>query len=100
MIGIDPPDGPPGQLIEIRSVDWTPGTQLQISLGQFRTSYLEAQLLRGVSYTTPIDRSQPWAFRFAYPNEPPWSNVTLPVSIWVHNADWSEWDMEEFGVIP
>ena len=75
---------------------------LQVSLGQFRSSYTEAERQSGVSYTTPIDRSRPWEWplRFIFPNAPPWSNATLPVTIWVHNADWSEWGMEEFGVIP
>jgi hypothetical protein len=102
MISIVPPEGPPGQPIDIRSVDWSPGTVLQVSLGQFRTSYTEAELQSGVSYTTPIDRSRPWDWplRFNFPSAPPWSNATLPVTIWVHNADWSEWGMEEFGVIP
>jgi hypothetical protein len=102
MIIMKQPDGPPGHPIEIRSVDWSPGTVLQVSLGQFNTSYTEARPLSGVSYTTPIDRSQPWEWplRFSYPTEPPWSNATLPVFIWVHNADWSEWGMEIFAVVP
>jgi hypothetical protein len=102
MITINRPDGPPGQSIEIGGVDWSPGTVLQVSLGQFNTSYTEARPLSGVSYTTPIDRSRPWDWplRFSFPNEPPWSNATLPVIIWVHNADWSEWGMEMFDVIP
>lgn len=99
LIGIAPQEGPPGQLIEIRSGDWTPGTELRVSLGQFRTSYMEAQRLGNVSFTTPVDRSQPWSFRFTLPNEPPWSTVTLPVYVWVHNASWSEWDMVEFDVV-
>jgi hypothetical protein len=102
IVSFDPPDGPPGTPIELSSVDWSPGTVLQVSLSQFNVPYTEAVPLRGVSYTTPIDRSQPWQWplRFSFPNAPPWSNATLPVLIWVHNADWSEWGMEVFAVIP
>lgn len=101
MIGIVPAEGPPGQSIDIRSADWSPGIVLQVSLSQFRTSYTQAQPLSGVSYTTPIDRSRPWDWplSFAFPTTPPWSNATLPVQIWVHNADWSEWGMEIFTVL-
>jgi hypothetical protein len=102
MISINPPEGPPGQAIDIRSVDWSPGTVLQVSLGQFRSSFTEATPLSGVSYTTPIDRTRPWEWplSFNFPSVPPWSTATLPVIIWIHNADWSEWGVEEFGVFP
>jgi hypothetical protein len=102
IVSFDPPDGPPGTQIELSSVDWSPGTVLQVSLSQFNVPYTEAERLSDVSYTTPIDRSQPWEWplRFNFPSAPPWSNATLPVTIWIHNADWSEWGMEIFAVVP
>jgi hypothetical protein len=98
LIEINPSVGLPGEEIKVNSGNWSPGTVLRVSLGEFNTSYTQAVVLPGVTFTTPIDSSQAWSFRFIYPNEPPWSAPNLPVYVWVHNADWSEWGRDEFDI--
>ncbi len=98
FIEINPTVGQAGQEIKVNSGNWSPGTVLRVSLGEFNTSYTQAVMLPGVTFTTPIDSSQSWSFRFIYPNEPPWSTPTLPVYVWVHNADWSEWGRDEYEI--
>lgn len=96
FIELNPSVGQPGQEITVASGNWSPGTVLRVSLGEFNTGYTQAQLLPGVSFTTPIDSSQAWSFRFVFPNQPPWSTQTRPVEVWVHNAAWSEWGHDKF----
>ncbi len=96
FIELNPSVGRPGQEITVASGNWSPGTVLRVSLGEFNTGYTEAELLPGVSFTTPIDSSQSWSFRFVFPNQPPWSTQTRPVEVWVHNAAWSEWGHDKF----
>lgn len=98
LIEINPSVGLPGESIEINSGNWSPGTVLRVSLGEFNTSYTQAVVLPGVTYTTPLDSSQAWAFRFTYPNEPPWSTQRLPVLVWVHSVDWSQWGSDKFDI--
>ncbi len=98
LIEINPTVGLPGQSIEINSGNWSPGTVLRVSLGEFNSSYTQAVALPGVTFTTPLDSSQAWSFRFTYPNDPPWSTQTLPVLIWVHSADWSQWGSDKFDI--
>lgn len=96
FIELNPSVGRPGQEITVASGNWSPGTVLRVSLGEFNTGYTQAQLLPGVSFTTPIDSSQAWSFRFVFPDQPPWSTQTRPVEVWVHNATWSEWGHDKF----
>jgi hypothetical protein len=96
FIEINPSVGQPGQEITITSGNWTPGTVVRVSLGEFNTPYTAAVPLSGVSFTTPTDSSQSWSFRFVFPNQPPWSTQTRPVQIWVHNAAWTEWGRDQF----
>lgn len=96
FIEINPSVGQPGQEITITSGNWTPGTVLRVSLGEFNTPYTQATPLPGVSFTTPTDSSQSWSFRFVFPNQPPWSTQTRPVQVWVHNAGWTEWGRDQF----
>jgi hypothetical protein len=100
FIEINPTIGEPGQEILISSGNWAPGTVIRVSLGEFNTPYTMATPLPGVSFTTPTDSSQPWSFRFVFPNQPPWSTQTRPVQVWVHNAGWTEWgrDLFEFNL--
>ncbi len=98
VIEINPTIGLPGQSIEISSGNWGPGTVLRVSLGERNMPYAQVTTLPGVTFTTPIDSSQAWSFRFIYPNEPPWSNPTLPVYVWVHNADWSQWGRDVYDI--
>jgi len=98
LIEINPTIGLPGQSIEISSGNWSPGTVLRVSLSERNTPYAQAVTLPGVSFTTPVDSSQAWSFRFTYPNEPPWSNPTLPVYVWVHSADWSQWGRDVYDI--
>lgn len=98
LIEINPTIGLPGQVIEISSGNWSPGTVLRVSLSERNTPYTQAVSLPGVSFTTPIDSAQAWSFRFTYPNEPPWSNPTLPVYVWVHSADWSQWGRDVYDI--
>ncbi|HSN74691.1 MAG TPA: PA14 domain-containing protein, partial [Anaerolineae bacterium] len=98
-IDINPTVGQPGEQIQVTSSRWPPATVLRVSLSELNTSYLQAVPLDGVSFTTPVDSLQDWSFRFIYPNQLPWSNPTLPVYVWVHNADWSEWSREIFDIV-
>jgi hypothetical protein len=98
-IDINPTIGQPGQQIQVTSSRWPPATVLRVSLSELNTSYLQAVPLDDVSFTTPVDSLQDWSFRFIYPNQLPWSNPTLPVNVWVHNADWSEWSREIFDIV-
>lgn len=96
FIEINPSVGRPGQEITVASGNWSPGTVLRVSLGEFNTGYTQATPLPGVSFTTPTDSSQSWSFRFVFPNQPPWSTQTRPVEVWVHNATWTEWGHDKF----
>ena len=96
FIEINPTVGQPGQQITVNSGNWNSATVLRVSLGEFNTPYTVAVPLAGVTYTTPIDSSQPWSFRFTFPNEPPWSTQNRPVVVWVHSADWTQWGRDEF----
>ncbi len=98
VIEINPTVGVPGQVINITSGNWSPGTVLRVALGQFGQPYTQAVALPGVSFTTPSDSSQSFTFSIVFPSEPPWSTQILPVQVWVHNAGWTEWGRDEFEI--
>ena len=98
LIEINPSVGAPGQVINITSGNWSPGTVVRVALGEFGASYSQAVALPGVSFTTPSDSSQSFTFTFTFPNEPPWSTQTRPVQVWVYNAGWTEWGRDYYDI--
>ena len=97
-IDMNPPLGSLGQEITVTSGNWSPGIVLRVALAEYGKPYTQATDLSGVSFTTPLDSSQSWSFRFTFPSTPPWSTQVYPVQVWVHSATWSEWGYDLFEI--
>lgn len=98
FLEINPSVGAPGAQITITSANWSPGTVVRVALAEYGKPYTQATDLPGVSFTTPLDSSQSWSFRFTFPNEAPWSTQVYPVQVFVHNAGWTEWGQDMYDV--
>lgn len=85
-----------GQQVTVTSGNWSPGSVLKVSLAEYGKAYTQAVALPSVGFTTPLDSSQSWSFRFNFPNSEPWISQVYPVQVWIHTATWSEWAWDQF----